>query len=198
MNQHSVDVLPVQIWRAAVNHSATITLGIQIKLKSQFVLIINLLTSYCSWFMTISQTPGNDLDGQFWLLPEHLRIQKMVGNSINNYNELIIPVWNSVVQSVRPEGWVWDWSDKRRIVQKSKLPHHGELSVSSWLQVGSPQSPDLLQSHSSKFVHHVSLSHHLVKPVFDCCVSRPPVLGAAMPVVIILNNRRCIWTKLIT
>ena len=76
-------------------------------------------------------------------------------------------VRNSVIQRVRPDGWVTGGCRHRRVVDEAELFHHKELTVPADAQEGYADTTNLFHAHTGEFVDDVSLAHHLVEPVLN-------------------------------
>ena len=86
------------------------------------------------------------------------------------------------VQGVGPERRIRMGRHHGGVVLEAKLLHHKELAVPADPQERHADAADLLHAHVPKPVDDVSLAHHLIEPVLDGGVVRPPRLRCAVTV----------------
>ena len=86
-----------------------------------------------------------------------------------------------IIERVRPDGRVAQRCCHARVVDEAELLHHQELAVPADAQERHADAANVLHVNVGEPVDDVRLSDHLVKPVFDGSVSRPPVLRVSMP-----------------
>lgn len=86
-----------------------------------------------------------------------------------------------VVERVRPQRRIDERRHHRRVVHETKLLHHQELTVPADAQKWHSHAAQVLHANVAEFVDDVRLADHLVEPVLDGGVARPPVLGTAVP-----------------
>ena len=80
-----------------------------------------------------------------------------------------------VVERVRPQRRIRERGHHRRVVHEAKLLHHQKLPVPADAQERHPHPAQLLHAHVREAVDNVRLAHHLVEPVLDGGVARPPL-----------------------
>lgn len=86
-----------------------------------------------------------------------------------------------IIKRVRPDGRVAQRCCHARIVNKAEFFHHQELTVPADTQERYADSANVFHVNVGEAVNDVRLADHLIKPVFDCSVSRPPVFRLSMP-----------------
>ena len=86
-----------------------------------------------------------------------------------------------VVQRVRPNRRIAEGSGHAGVVNKAKLLHHEKLAIPANAQERHADTADVLHVNASEAIDDVSLADHLVEPVLNSGVSRPPALRMPMP-----------------
>lgn len=85
-----------------------------------------------------------------------------------------------VVERVGPKGRIAERRGHTGVVNETEFLHHQELAVPADAQEWNADAADVLHGHVGETVDDVGLADHLVEPVFNCCVSRPPIFRLPM------------------
>lgn len=88
-----------------------------------------------------------------------------------------------VVERVGPQGRIAERSGHAGVVHEAKFFHHEKLAVPTDSQKWNADSADILHVNSSESVNDIGLADHLIEPVLNSGVSRPPILWLPMTLI---------------
>ena len=116
-------------------------------------------------------------DNNFWPSFTYPNSRKWSGGTFSPSNAF---VWDLIIQSIWPNWRVRDWSWQRSIINETKFIHHQELTIPSHFEKRYTKTTDILHLDSTKSVDDVSLTNHLIEPIFNGSILFPPWFGASM------------------
>lgn len=88
-----------------------------------------------------------------------------------------------VVERVGPQGWIAERSRHAGVVHEAKFFHHEKLAVPADSQKWNADSADIFHVNSSESVNDVGLADHLIEPVLNSGVGRPPILWLSVTLI---------------